>query len=96
MFAEYPVATSSNTAKNINATGRFDVRNYGSRRIILSADDTKDLQDVNEETTESDREEMELLVLTSSTRNTMYYVTGPFFWVPAAIFSVILLQNKRL
>ena len=24
-----------------------------------------------------------------------YYVTGPFFLVPAAIFTVILLQNKR-
>ena len=58
MFAEYPVATSSNSAEDINATGRFNVRNYGSRRIILSADDTEDLQDDNEETTESNREEI--------------------------------------
>ena len=50
MFAEYPVATSSNSAEDINATGRFNVRNYGSRRIILSADDTEDLQDDNEGT----------------------------------------------
>merc|ERR1711860_34600 len=42
-----------------NASGRFDVRNYGARRIMSSVDDTEDLQDVNAETTESNERERE-------------------------------------